>query len=613
MVTIDDIKRVYPLHWHVWNNEVEQLKEALAEENGYDVEKKDPRGRTPLMLAVRLGHLECIQTLLPKANTAVECDGWSVVQESVCTGNPDILTAVLEVRDLNRFLHRQAQVPRLLQLLHDAPDFYVEMKWEFTTWVPLMSRFCPSDVYRIYKSGSNVRIDTTLLTFEQTYWKRGHRSYIFIGELESARMIEVNHDKREASVEYMDGMRGEIDVIPPSAELVQCRMRAPVTSNVLDIEKISFERNKSGIWGWRSEKNENITGYDCKVYSATNVEFITRSRTEHLPEDAAKSRNRTTLFSIFGVPDEDTRDVPAILNGDLAEGVRKEVTTPSPTTIPAPKPPMKKDYISPEEYFSEIDLGGRDVGRQKKISTKVQKFKANLWLSEDFPMNLQEQVIPILEIMSTIMSSHVSKLKDFITMQLPAGFPVKIEIPLFHIMNACVTFGNPYGLETPVADVNQIQEDDRMSCVIADQVFNIPEGYQIISTDEELARSGSRRVTDDDELLQYAIEQSLIDAGSENEQVDIWEALRAQRPLTPGGISDEDSQLQRALHESLNLKPQTETSNGDEDSTPSTPSIDPDLAMALRLSQEEQEKRQLDLKREEEMLARALQLSMEEK
>ena len=38
---------------------------------------------------------------------------------------------------------------------------------------------------------------------------------------------------------------------------------------------------------------------------------------------------------------------------------------------------------------------------------------------------------------------------------------------------------------------------------------------------------------EEDELLQYAIQQSLVDAGSEGDQVDIWEALKAQRPSQP--------------------------------------------------------------------------------
>lgn len=101
-------------------------------------------------------------------------------------------------------------------------------------------------------------------------------------------MIEVNHDAHEVSIEQLKGIEGEINGIPPTRESVSARLNAPVTSNHIDMEKISFERNKSGIWGWRSEKSEDVNGYECKVYAASNVEFITRTRTEHLSESQAR-------------------------------------------------------------------------------------------------------------------------------------------------------------------------------------------------------------------------------------------------------------------------------------------------------------------------------------
>ena len=51
--------------------------------------------------------------------------------------------------------------------------------------------------------------------------------------------------------------------------------------------------------------------------------------------------------------------------------------------------------------------------------------QATLWLCEEYPLSLQEQVMPIVDLMS-IQSTHFAKLKEFIQMQLPAGFPVKI-------------------------------------------------------------------------------------------------------------------------------------------------------------------------------------------
>jgi len=48
--------------------------------------------------------------------------------------------------------------------------------------VPLVSRVCPSDVCRIWKSGASLRVDVTLLGFENMTWIRGRRSYIFRGD-----------------------------------------------------------------------------------------------------------------------------------------------------------------------------------------------------------------------------------------------------------------------------------------------------------------------------------------------------------------------------------------------------------------------------------------------
>uniref|UniRef100_A0A8C2W0I5 Ankyrin repeat domain 13D n=1 Tax=Chinchilla lanigera TaxID=34839 RepID=A0A8C2W0I5_CHILA len=106
----------------------------------------------------------------------------SVLQEAVSTGDPEMVQLVLQYRDFQRATQRLAGIPELLNKLRQAPDFYVEMKWEFTSWVPLVSKMCPSDVYRVWKRGESLRVDTSLLGFEHMTWQRGRRSFIFKGQ-----------------------------------------------------------------------------------------------------------------------------------------------------------------------------------------------------------------------------------------------------------------------------------------------------------------------------------------------------------------------------------------------------------------------------------------------
>ena len=98
--------------------------------------------------------------------------------------------------------------------------------------------------------------------------------------------------------------------------------------------------------------------------------------------------------------------------------------------------------LTPEEYFGAEDLGAKDIGRPLEQTTKVQKFKATLSLCEEYPLSLQEQVIPIIDLMAAS-NAHFKKLKDFITLQLPSGFPVKIgQHQSLHINITCKTGRN---------------------------------------------------------------------------------------------------------------------------------------------------------------------------
>ncbi|XP_036691471.1 ankyrin repeat domain-containing protein 13B isoform X3 [Balaenoptera musculus] len=659
-----------PLHYLVWHNRHRELeKEVRAGQ--VDIEQLDPRGRTPLHLATTLGHLECARVLLAHgADVGRENrSGWTVLQEAVSTRDLELVQLVLRYRDYQRVVKRLAGIPVLLEKLRKAQDFYVEMKWEFTSWVPLVSKICPSDTYKVWKSGQNLRVDTTLLGFDHMTWQRGNRSFVFRGQ-ETLALAGQDRELLLAAAQ-------------PTEEQVLSRLTAPVVTTQLDTKNISFERNKTGILGWRSEKTEMVNGYEAKVYGASNVELITRTRTEHLSEQhKGKVKGcKTPLQSFLGIAEQ--HGGPQ--NGTL---ITQTLSQANPTAITA------------EEYFNpNFELGNRDMGRPMELTTKTQKFKAKLWLCEEHPLSLCEQVAPIIDLMA-VSNALFAKLRDFITLRLPPGFPVKIEIPIFHILNARITFGNLNGCDEPVplvrgspssetpspgSDSSSVSSSSSTSetlscpepalaspphralprewpggevwstlthspappascrgCEISPTLFEAPRGYSVLG--------GQREATtrdDDDDLLQFAIQQSLLEAGSEYDQVrprgrtgpldcgaatanwltpasaqvTIWEALTNSKPGTHP-MSYEGRRQDRSAPPTPQRQSTTPAGLASVPSPRPSPrpgqgghvfrSYDEQLRLAMELSAQEQEERRRRARQEEEELERILRLSLTE-
>uniref|UniRef100_A0A3Q3AXT9 Ankyrin repeat domain 13A n=1 Tax=Kryptolebias marmoratus TaxID=37003 RepID=A0A3Q3AXT9_KRYMA len=559
----DNIRVKFPLHSAVWENDYRKLEEELR----LSQVAVDPRGRTPLHLAVSLGHLESVRVLLRHGAevTKENANNWTVLQEAVSTGDPEMVQLVLQRRDYLKASTALGGVPELLLKIRESPDFYMEMKWEFTSWIPLLSRICPSDVCRIWKSGSCLRVDATLLGFENMTWIRGQRSYIFRGDESCAELMEVNHDDKVVDIERFNISQEMEDVtlesMQPAEQEVAKRLTTPIVNTYLDTKNIAFERSKSGIWGWKTERTEVIQGFEAKVFNVNNVNVIIRTRTEHLTDEekARIKSERNVLESLLGTVEQHIS-----AQGDLT---LEYATATNPTAI------------TPDEYFDpDFDLGNRDIGRPIELTIRTQKFKGTLWMSEEHPLSLVEQVTPIIDLMART-SSHFARLRDFVTLNFPPGFPVKIEIPLFHVLNARITFCNLNNCrdENEVSSPAATTPTSSGENEVCPSVFEVPASYH--------RRGGGRHArtpNNDEELLQFAIHQSLLDSQQGPGQV---------RANVPSG-----SHECRGLYAS---RP--------------APGLDSDLRLAMELSAQAQEEDEKRRKQEEEELERILQLSLTEK
>ncbi|XP_062273682.1 ankyrin repeat domain-containing protein 13A [Scomber scombrus] len=595
----EDIRDNFPLHAAVWENDYRTLEEKITLPQN-DKEALDPRGRSPLHLAVSLGHLESVRVLLRQGAevTKENANTWTVLQEAVSTGDPEMVQLVLQRRDYLKASTALEGVPELLAKIRESPDFYMEMKWEFTSWIPLLSRVCPSDVCRIWKSGASLRVDATLLGFENMTWIRGRRSYIFKGDDSYAELMEVNHDDQVVDTERFNISQEIEDVtlesMNPADQEVAKRLTTSIVNTYLDTKDIAFERTKSGIWGWRSDKTEVVNGFEAKVFNVNNVNVVIRTRTEHLTDEekARIKSERNVLESLLGTVEQHIS-----AQGDLT---LEYATATNPTAI------------TPQEYFNpDFDLGDRDIGRPIELSIRTQKFKGTLWMSEEHPLSLVKQVTPIIDLMART-SSHFARLRDFVALKFPPGFPVKIEIPLFHVLNARITFGNVNKCSTeeeanttpaatPTSSGGEEEEAAALPLFqVCPSVFEVPANYH--------RRGGSRHTpvsNNDEELLQYAIHQSLLESCRGQGQEGIWDDA-------DGELTDvmPSSQSDRSIPEGV-LVEYSDTASPISSNSASSP--DSDLRMAMELSARAQEEEEKLRKREEEELAMILQLSLTEK
>ncbi|VDL92455.1 unnamed protein product, partial [Schistocephalus solidus] len=339
------------------------------------------------------------------------------------------------------------------------------------------------------------------------------------------------------------------------------------------------------------------------VCSAANVQIVTLRRTEHLTEDDLRalqeSHSAEGESRVSAMPGS-TNPLTNLLNASEHEPTKTTTTTivtntrqrrlkmgmgvmtnlasnpylhlpQNDTTEPDCTHPHKlfnveeeaasynPSNISIEEYFSQ-DANvkpKREIGRPKVMTAKLKTYKAHLYLCEEYPVSLRDQVLPIVELMAEY-NPYFFKLQEFLTKQLPSGFPMKIEIPLYHILNACVTFGNLYAADAPaygviclsggkqskeasqaklaVATQKSVEGNDKNvasepllaashnssassnsvgakqppSCVVEDCVFDIGRGYLLI---EENSPGHFGTIDEEEQMVQMAVQRSLQEYG----------------------------------------------------------------------------------------------------
>ncbi|GMT13736.1 hypothetical protein PFISCL1PPCAC_5033, partial [Pristionchus fissidentatus] len=425
-------EELYPLHKAAFFNDTHSIARLLKE--GYDVCGQDLHGNTALHISTMLGHREATALLLAH-NAPVKmknCDGWNPLMEAVSYGDRQIITEMLRKLKFQSREQLSRRKPHLLQVLRSLGDFYLELKWDFHSWIPLLSKMLPSDVCRIHKRGVKLRMDTTLVDFNERSWERGDISFMFNAEAPDEDQLVVidNNAKVYQRVRYQES-EAEID------EEVDVLMSSDIVSAQMSTKPISFSPAYTG-WVFRHEREEQIGDYAATFYLVEGMTLITRKRREHLTNEDIK-KNKTFMQSFTqgsAVKDEDFKSLQH----------RKSLPPPGrmPTTW--------------EEYEGAAPGAPPPLGRAHLLKQNTKQFKALIGMSDDFPLGV-DVLLDILEIVAPF--KHLNKLRRFCDARLPPGFPVRLEIPLLPTISAKVTFQR-----------FQFMED------ISEKMFRVPASYR---------------------------------------------------------------------------------------------------------------------------------------
>ena len=431
--TINDAESRYPLHLLVFNNQFEVIKDYLfslksslsATEFKKLLEKKDNKSRTPLHLAVSLGRLEVTKILLENDADIFtgNAQNWSVLHESISTGDPEIVKLCLQHREYQRIKQSFSSLSGIKKFI-ESPDFSLEIYWDVSTWIPLASTlFAPNDTLKIYKKGSNIRVDSTLLGFENMKWQRGLRTVMIdLTKVENGTLYVIDHDDK--SIEKIPIQEQKFSFKTTdfriSRNYVAKRLTEPTVYSYIDFSNVSIdpslEKKFFGMKNTENQVTEKISNFQSKKYEISNIKMATRKRTDHLINDDVNNKRENfadSFFSSFKA---------------LSASKDEQLTT------------QNRD-LTALEYF-QLDQNSKiDVGRPVVASVKNRDVKVNMWLSDENPVDIKSQLLPLLDLVS-LENQHLNKIKEYLSLNLPSGGLMKIEIPLFNLITATVTCRN---------------------------------------------------------------------------------------------------------------------------------------------------------------------------
>ncbi|CAH9133354.1 unnamed protein product [Cuscuta epithymum] len=471
------------------NNEAE----SLAAENDADIvsaviDRRDVHGReTPLHLAVKMRDPISAEILMSAgADWSLQNDkGWSALQEAVCLREENIAKIIARHYQPLAWAKWCRRLPRIVASASRIRDFYMEITFHFESSVlPFIGKIAPSDTYRIWKRGANLRADMTLAGFDSFHIQRSDQTFLFLGKgydgnicsndengkiissLPPGSLIVLSHPEKEIT----NALEGA-GVEPTEAEVwreVKLMCKTNMYRPGIDVTQAELVPHMN--WMRRHEKTEMVGVWKARVYDMLHVMVSVKSR--RVPGAVTDEELFTVDEGEDGIEcdvltEEERVQLENALRGENSDDLLEYEEEPSKgcsnnkekkSWLGWNSNSKKKSskYTCPEDEKQRIGSDNKKSKHDDKSSKKKKKkgqassegkneseykkgLRPVLWLTPDFPLRTEE-LLPLLDILANKVKA-VRRLREVLTTKLPPGtFPVKIAVPIVPTIRVVVTF-----------------------------------------------------------------------------------------------------------------------------------------------------------------------------
>lgn len=392
----------YQLNRDVFDNNLENLENVWKKDNqrlNKCLKVYDVYGLSPIHLAFRMGRLEYLELFLEKADPkffyfttkANKPVNWSVLDEAVVLGNRKFVRSVIEM-----LAKHQSEIARdsgmmFEKFLQKTKSMYFQVQWKVKTWIPLVSKFLPSDVISVYKKGSKLRIDTGIKVRGNGVKFGSNISLLFNPDrYGSGKVIIIDR----ANNVYKEEMFDDIN----TGDDLDKRVNKMLTKPVEGIDVLTDDMVFASVIKRGKFKYEQHGKYGGFRYDWGGVKLVVNKRVEHLSDDAV---------------------------GEIKEKSRKGRTFSFSESIVKP-------FVEPEGTFEKYLSRRYQIGREMKIITWEKLLKGSIILDNHFPLTLDSWLDFFKVGSDNEYRRMFQEFQDHMThsIPLPPGFPVYFEIPV---------------------------------------------------------------------------------------------------------------------------------------------------------------------------------------